>query len=163
MQVEQFCSAQLIRDSPAPLTTPAVLMRHRESAGDVYIVIDVVVLGQRDRLFWQHAGEQHAVDHWRTEAAIAETMETSNGFAQQAGLRHVDHLRKLCALREAERASSPENGPAYRQLVEFGHQLFEEGREGLMAATYDATVERYGHRGVFGASPAWTGIGTWSA
>ena len=66
-------------------------------------------------------------------------------------------------MRDAERAVSAENGPAYRQLIEFGHQLFEEGREGLMAATYDATVERCDYRDVFGASPAWTGIGEWYA
>ena len=87
-------------------------------------------------------------------------MGMSEGFAQVAALKHVDRLRNLCASRETEQEG---RGPAYRQLVEFGHQLFEEGREALMAATYDATVDRYGHRGVFGASPAWTGIGTWSA
>lgn len=90
-------------------------------------------------------------------------MGMSDGFAQIAALKHLDRLRKLCAAREAEAAEGSDLGPAYRELVQFGHELFEEGREALLSATYDAAVERYGHRAVFGASPAWTGIGQWSA
>lgn len=87
-------------------------------------------------------------------------MRMTDGFAELIALRHVDELRMLCAKREAEQEG---RGAAYRALVAFGHQLFDEGRENLMSATYDATVERYGYRGVYGASPAWTGIGQWYA
>lgn len=91
------------------------------------------------------------------------TMRMTDDQAELAALRHVDRLRKLCAARDAEFAASPGLGPAYRELTAFGQELFDEGGEALMEATYDAATDRFGFEGVRGARSAWTGIGQWSA